>query len=222
MTLGQIIKKYRKNNNLSMVAFSERSGISKAYISLLEKNKNPKTGKPITPSIQCIKQAADGMNMDFNILFSMIDSDVVSHKPSNTDKKIRLKGVRIPVLSCVRAGVPTDAAEEVIGWEDISPDLAASGDYFAFQIKDDSMEHKFSKGDVVIVREQPDVESGEIAVVSVSGGEAAVKKFVKYNNGSIALASLNPAYLPVLFTPEQIDALPVCVIGKVVELRAKF
>ena len=52
MTLGEIIKKYRKDNNLSMDAFSERSGISKAYISLLEKNKHPKTGKPITPSIQ--------------------------------------------------------------------------------------------------------------------------------------------------------------------------
>ena len=59
-----------------MDAFSERSGISKAYISLLEKNKHPKTGKTIAPSIQCIKQAADGMNMDFNTLFAMIDGDV--------------------------------------------------------------------------------------------------------------------------------------------------
>lgn len=76
MTLGDIIKEYRKNQHLSMDAFSEKSGISKAYISLLEKNKHPKTGKTIAPSIQCIKQAADGMNMDFNTLFSMIDGDV--------------------------------------------------------------------------------------------------------------------------------------------------
>jgi transcriptional regulator with XRE-family HTH domain len=51
--------------SLSMDAFSDRSGISKSYISLLEKNKHPKTGKGISPSIQCIKQAAIGMNMDF-------------------------------------------------------------------------------------------------------------------------------------------------------------
>lgn len=76
MTLGDIIKEYRKTQHLSMDAFSERSGISKAYISLLEKNKHPKTGKAIAPSVQCIKQAADGMNMDFNKLFSMIDGDV--------------------------------------------------------------------------------------------------------------------------------------------------
>ena len=76
MTLGDIIKEYRASHNLSMDAFSDKSGISKAYISLLEKNRHPKTGKAIAPSIQCIKQAADGMNMDFNTLFSMIDGNV--------------------------------------------------------------------------------------------------------------------------------------------------
>ncbi len=43
---------------------------------MLEKNKHPKTGKSIAPSIQSIKQAADGMNMDFNVLFNMLDGDV--------------------------------------------------------------------------------------------------------------------------------------------------
>lgn len=76
MTLGDVIKAYRAEHNLSMDAFSEKSGISKAYISLLEKNKHPKTGKSIAPSIQCIKQAAIGMNIDFNNLFSMLDGDV--------------------------------------------------------------------------------------------------------------------------------------------------
>lgn len=76
MTLGETIKEYRNKHSLSMDAFSEKSGISKAYISLLEKNKHPKTGKPIAPSIQCIKQAAHGMEMDFNDLFNALDCDV--------------------------------------------------------------------------------------------------------------------------------------------------
>ena len=71
MTLGDIIKRYRNDHALSMDAFSERSGISKAYISLLEKNRHPKTGKEISPSIQCIRQAAQGMNMDFDDLFAL-------------------------------------------------------------------------------------------------------------------------------------------------------
>lgn len=76
MTLGDIIKRYRDEHSMSMAAFAMKSGISKAYISLLEKNKHPKTGKAITPSIEVIKLAADGMGMDFNALFNMIDSDV--------------------------------------------------------------------------------------------------------------------------------------------------
>ena len=84
MTLGDIINAYRKEHNLSMDAFSERSGISKAYISLLEKNKHPKTGKAIAPSIQCIKQSADGMGMDFNTLFNMIDGDVTVNETQDS------------------------------------------------------------------------------------------------------------------------------------------
>lgn len=93
MTLGDIIKEYRNSNNLSMDAFSERSGISKAYISLLEKNKHPQTGKPIAPSIQCIKQAAEGMGIDFNVLFSKIDGNV-SLNDTPTDNPLTKKDKR--------------------------------------------------------------------------------------------------------------------------------
>lgn len=76
MHLGEIIRKYRTVNNISMDAFAEKSGISKAYISLLEKNKHPKTGKPIEPSIACIRQAAKGLNMDFDVLFNQLDCNI--------------------------------------------------------------------------------------------------------------------------------------------------
>ncbi len=86
MTLGDFIKEYRTTHNLSMDAFSDRSGISKAYISLLEKNKHPKTGKPIAPSLQCIKQAAEGMNIDFNELFSKLDGNVILNENDSAYK----------------------------------------------------------------------------------------------------------------------------------------
>lgn len=132
------------------------------------------------------------------------------------------KGVRIPVLGYVRAGVPLDAVEEILDWEEIHPSMAATGDFFALKIKGDSMEPRITEGDVVIVREQPDVESGEVAIVLVNGDDATVKKLMKYENGSIALIAFNPAYPPMVFTPEQIESLPIRVIGKVVELRGKF
>lgn len=138
------------------------------------------------------------------------------------DSENKIKGVRIPVLGYVRAGVPIDAVEEVLDYEEIHPNMAATGDFFALKIKGDSMEPRITEGDVVIVREQPDVESGEIAIVLVNGDEGTVKKLVKYENGSIALVAFNSAYQPMVFTPEQIETLPVQVIGKVVELRGKF
>lgn len=83
MTLGDVIKEYRTKHNMSMDMFSEKSGISKAYISLPEKNKQPKTGKPITPSIQCIQHAAEGMNVDFNTLFGLIDGNAALTNEKN-------------------------------------------------------------------------------------------------------------------------------------------
>lgn len=73
MTLGEIIKKYREDHSISMAEFAKRSGMSKSYVALLEKNINPSTGKSIAPSIKSIQQAALGMNMPFDKLFEMVD-----------------------------------------------------------------------------------------------------------------------------------------------------
>lgn len=130
--------------------------------------------------------------------------------------------IRIPVLGRVAAGIPIDAIEEVIDWEDISADMVAGGaEYFGLQIKGDSMEPKISSGDIVIVRKQPDVESGEVAVVLVNGYDATVKR-VKKSAAGITLIANNPAYDPVFYSNEDIEKLPVAILGRVVELRAKI
>lgn len=77
MTLGEIIKDYRQTHSLSMDEFSRYSGLSKAYISLLEKNKHPKTGKPIIPSLSTIRRVGVAMGMSFDDLFSKLDSDTL-------------------------------------------------------------------------------------------------------------------------------------------------
>lgn len=75
VNLGEIIKKYRDDNKLSMDKFAKMSGVSKAYISVLEKNKRPKTGKPVTPSISILKNIAKAMNISFDELFNMLEDD---------------------------------------------------------------------------------------------------------------------------------------------------
>lgn len=219
MTLGNIIREYREVNNLSMDAFSEKSGISKAYISLLEKNKHPKTGKTIAPSIQCIKQAADGMGMDFNALFAMIDGNVtLSETSKNSQKK---SGATINVLGRVAAGIPIEAIEDIIDTEEITEELAKTGDFFGLKIKGDSMIPNICDGDIVIVKQQDDAESGDIVIASVNGDEATCKRLRKYKDG-IELISNNPTYEPMEFSNKQISDKPVRIIGKVVELRRKL
>ena len=129
--------------------------------------------------------------------------------------------IKIPVLGYVRAGVPMEAIENILDYEEISQEMARRGEYFALSIKGDSMEPKISEGDVVIVRKQETVENGELAVVLINGNDATVKKFYRNENG-IKLVSTNPMFDPFFFTPAEVNELPVSVIGKVVELRAKF
>ena len=129
--------------------------------------------------------------------------------------------IRVPVLGRVAAGIPIDAIEDVIDWEDISTAAAGDGEYFGLQIKGHSMEPKISDGDVVIVRRQPDVDSGDIAVVLVNGDDATVKRIKKSPQG-VTLIPSNPAYDPMYYTNAEIESLPVQILGRVVELRAKL
>lgn len=133
----------------------------------------------------------------------------------------RQKGIKIPVLGFVRAGIPVEAVEEILDYEEIREDMAARGEFFGLKIKGDSMEPRICEGDVVIVRQQPDVESGDIAVVLVNGDEATVKRLMK-QDGGLLLQPFNPAYPPLFYSWNDVEEKPVSIVGKVVELRGKF
>lgn len=134
---------------------------------------------------------------------------------------IDTKGVLIPVLGRVVAGIPIDAIEEILDYEEITQEMANSGEFFALKIKGDSMTPRIQENDVVIVRKQSQVDNGSIAIVLINGNEATCKK-VQYNEKGVALISYNSSYTPMFYTKEECLTLPVTIIGKVVELRAKF
>lgn len=141
--------------------------------------------------------------------------------PIENGTKHKKPGVSINVLGRVAAGVPIEAIEDIIDTEEISEEMAATGDFFGLQIHGDSMEPKMSEGDVVIVRQQDDAESGEIIIAMINGDEATCKRLKKYADG-IMLLSNNPKYEPMVFSNEEVLSKPVRILGKVVELRCKF
>lgn len=129
--------------------------------------------------------------------------------------------IKIPVLGTVRAGYPVEAVENILDYEEISEEMSRCGEHFALRVNGDSMEPKFSDGDVVIVRKQEDVDNGDIAIMLVNGDEATIKKVQKFEGG-INLIPSNPSYNVLTYSNKEIAQLPVQCIGKVVELRAKF
>lgn len=132
------------------------------------------------------------------------------------------RGVRIPVLGRVVAGIPIEAVEEILDYEEITPELAATGEFFALQVRGDSMLPKLEEGDVVIVKKQEDVETGDIAIVLVNGDEATIKQ-IKKVDGGIMLYGFNPdVYEPHFYSNQQIEELPVRILGKVIESRRSW
>ena len=85
MTLGDVIKTYRTEHILSMDEFAKRSGLSKGYISMLEKNRNPKTGKPIVPSILTYQSVAKARSTSVDVLMKTVDKEqLVSLEQTST------------------------------------------------------------------------------------------------------------------------------------------
>lgn len=131
------------------------------------------------------------------------------------------RGVKIPVLGDVAAGVPIDAIEYYIDEEEIDSELASKGEYFGLRIHGDSMSPRILDGDIVIVRCQREAETGDLVIVRIDSERAMCKQLVKHED-SITLMSFNPSYPPVTFSKKEINSKPVQIIGKVVELRGKF
>lgn len=150
--------------------------------------------------------------------FGISKADLVEE---HTIHSTNSKAVTIKVLGRVAAGIPIEAVENIIDTEEISEEMAKTGEFFGLRIHGDSMEPKISEGDVVIVRKQEDAESGDIIIATVNGTDATCKRLRKYREG-IELVSTNPSYEPMFFSAEEIEKKPVRIIGRVVELRAKF
>ena len=117
--------------------------------------------------------------------------------------------------------MPVEAIEDIYDYEDITPEMAEHGEFFALKVRGDSMSPRMLEGDIVIVRKQSDCDNGDIAIVLVNGYDATIKKIKKSENG-IALIPLNTAYDPLFYTNEEILLKPVTIIGKVVEQRRKY
>ena len=201
MTFAEKLKHLRKKHRITQERLASIIGVERSSVGKYE------TGT--MPSMEILSNIAKCFNVSVDYLLGR------NNDASASDPKW------INVLGRVAAGIPLTAIEEVIDREQITEKMARSGEYIGLQIHGASMEPRMREGDVVIVRLQDDADSGDTVVAMVNGDEATCKILQKTKDG-ITLMSTNPAFAPMFFSNEDIEKLPVRIVGKVVELRAKF
>ena len=200
-----VFKNLRKDNNLTQAELAKKLGVAPSTVGMYERGQRE-------PDFETLEKIANYFSVNMNTLLG---------KENETDIASGSLGIKIPVLGKVAAGIPITAVENILDYEEISSEMASSGEYVALKIQGSSMEPRMYEGDVVIVRVQSSVEHGEVAVVMVDGGEATVKK-VQFQSSGILLQPFNPSYEPIFYSNEEIEKLPVRIFGKVVECRQKY
>lgn len=154
-------------------------------------------------------------------LASLFDVSVDYLLGRNVDVPLRIKRT-VPVLGTIPAGVPVEAIEDILDYEDLSPEEANdSHEYFGLRIRGRSMMPEYLDGDTIIVRRQDTAETGDDAVVMVNGDDATFKR-IQRSLGGVTLVPLNTAeFTPAFYTNAEIESLPVRILGVCVELRRK-
>lgn len=138
---------------------------------------------------------------------------------SDLIEKRSLKKNRIPVLGKIPAGIPIEMIEDVIDYEEISDEmLKGDREYFGLRVSGDSMTPKYLDGDVLIVQKAEDCESGQDCIVMVNGNDGTFKRVIKNKDG-IILQPLNPNYEIKFYSNDDIEKLPIKILGVVKEIR---
>lgn len=212
MFLGEIIYKYRKENNLTMDDFAKLSGLSKSYISMLEKNKHPQSSRKLVPSVETFKKVASAMNIDSDELFRIVDSgQLVKLNVSCNDSFEGLTNVSfpaahpIPILGDICAGDGILCEENYMGNFFIDNSVKAD---FCVNVHGDSMiDAGIQNGDLAFCRQDFDFYSGKIYAVRINSNNDAVLKRVIRQDDTLILAPCNKDYDPIVSDDEGVMIL---------------
>ena len=208
------IWKARKNAGFTQDKLAKKLHVSAAAISQWENGTT-------LPSTDNLTRLTKILNTTYEYLVGETDDPLPTPTPTAEGSQW------IPIRGSIAAGMPIEAIEEAPDpteldqWEGISADTARRGQHIALRIKGASMEPYIEAGDIAIIRVQPNAESGSIAAVLVNGESATVKR-IKFDGGGIWLLPINPLFPPVFYNAEQVEGLPVKIVGVVTEIRRKL
>ena len=200
----------RKKKNITQQELADKTNIERSTISRIENGE-------IDTSIDNAIKIANALEIPLEeIIAKDLRFDNIS--PVEIDKDV----IRIQVLGVIPAGVPIEAIEDVLDYEEIPKDWCKGGkEFFGLKIKGDSMFPKYIDNDVVIFEKTNDFNNGDECAVMVNGDDCTFKKVLKHEQG-ITLQPLNSAYDIKMYSNEDIEKLPIKIIGVAKEMRRKL
>lgn len=196
------INKLIKEKNVSQVDIHNHTKIPKSTLTGYVKGTS-------TPNPGNVQKLADF----FNVKKSEIDP---RFKPLPNNVIPILSSVKIPILGEIACGEPILAEENIDGYIEEFTDNLPSGELFYLKTKGDSMAPTIPNNAYVLIRQQPNVEDGEIAAVLVNGDTEATLKRVKRQGDIVLLIPDNKEYPPYIITKEN----PARILGKAIKFSA--
>ena len=161
------------------------------------------------PRMSKIDEIANVLNVD--------KAELLDDKPVYPNA-VSIGKYKIPVVGNVAAGSPIYADEEVMEYIDYPKNPEG---VFGLYVHGDSMTPRIHDGDIVLVDQNAIYADGDIVVATVNGEDGCCKRLKMYKDG-ISLISLNTAYEPMYYSKQEVNDLPVRIVGRVVEIRSRL
>lgn len=203
--LSTEIKRLRKRSGLNQYELGELVDMSQASVASWENGSRK-------PSPDMIVKLAKVFG---------VSTDELLEANDEISGIVEGKALRVPVLGSIPAGVPIEAIEDILDWEEVPADWGRGGkEYFALKVHGNSMLPEYRDGDVVIFRKADTCESGQDCAVMANGDDATFKR-VKWSPKGVMLQALNPDYDSYVYTSKEWEESNGRILGVVVELRRK-
>lgn len=208
------IKQLREQKNITQQELAETLNTTQQSIARYESGER-KTDNNVLFAL------ADYFNISINEFFPPLRFDNATPVSFN-------ETIQIPVLGTIKAGIALEAQEDIIEYIDIPKDWTKGGKtYYGLKISGDSMSPKYEENDIVIFEKNEDFlfANGKDCAVMVNGFDATFKN-VRLNQAGIQLIPLNinnsDGYEPTFYDSEQIQKLPIRIIGIAKEKRTRL
>ena len=190
--IGKRIAQLRRERGLNQDELAELANLHRVTVAKYE------TGT-IEPGALALSRIADALG---------VSTDELLCRTEKLPPFIQIAKAAVPIVGDIACGTPITAEQNIDGYADLPDGVRAD---FALRCAGDSMTPTFLDGDLVLIRQQPEVEDGQIAAVGISG-EATLKHVYKQAGGVLCVSD-NPKYAPQYFAGEEAPIIYGLAVG---------